>query len=150
MSEMVKTWKIIVMAISVPPLLLMLIAALLGDDISNLAFKRFGNALITGYTFSTGLLFINMFFYADSRQRPLAPLFGMLLATTFGAIITLWLLSQGELLLEANGSTRAQALSNVVRILVSLIALIMAIVVSGGGVFVAITSRPNRKLFEEE
>jgi len=91
-----------------------------------------------------------MFFYADSRQRPLAPLFGMLLATIFGAIITLWLLSQGELLLENNGSTRAQALSNVVRILVSLIALMMAIVVSVGGVFVAITSRPNRKLFEEE
>ncbi len=150
MSEMVKTWKVIVMAISVPPLLLMIIAALLGDDISNQAFKRFGNALITGYTFSAGLLFINMFFYADSRQRPLAPLFGMLLATIFGAIITLWLLSQGELLLENNGSTRAQALSNVVRILVSLIALMMAIIVSVGGVFVAITSRPNRKLFEEE
>lgn len=150
MSEMVKTWKVIVMAISVPPLLLMIIAALLGDDISNQAFKRFGNALITGYTFSAGLLFINMFFYADSRQRPLAPLFGMLLATIFGAMITLWLLSQGELLLENNGSTRAQALSNVVRILVSLIALMMAIVVSVGGVFVAITSRPNRKLFEEE
>lgn len=147
---MVKTWKVIVMAISVPPLLLMIIAALLGDDISNQAFKRFGNALITGYTFSAGLLFINMFFYADSRQRPLAPLFGMLLATIFGAIITLWLLSQGELLLEDNGSTRAQALSNVVRILVSLIALMMAIIVSVGGVFVAITSRPNRKLFEEE
>lgn len=150
MSEVAKTWKVIVMAISVPPLLLMIFAAILGDDISNQAFKRFGNALITGYTFSAGLLFINMFFYADSRQRPLAPLFGMLLATIFGAIITLWLLSQGELLLENNGSTRAQALSNVVRILVSLIALMMAIVVSVGGVFVAITSRPNRKLFEEE
>ena len=91
-----------------------------------------------------------MFFYADPRQRPLAPLFGMLLATIFGTIITLWLLSQGELLLEDNGSTRAQALSNIVRILVSLIALIMAVVVSVGGVIVAITSRPNRKLFEEE
>ncbi|MCS5534146.1 MAG: hypothetical protein NZ736_07815 [Candidatus Poseidoniaceae archaeon] len=150
MSEVSKTWKVIVMAISVPPLLLMIIGALLGDDISNLAFKRFGNALITGYTFSTGLLFINMFFYADSRQRPLAPLFGMLLATIFGTMITLWLLSQGDLLLEDNGSARAQALSNIVRILVSSLALIMAVVVSVGGVFVAITSRPNRNLFEEE
>ena len=150
MSEVAKTWKVIVMAISVPPLLLMIFAAILGDDISNQAFKRFGNALITGYTFSTGLLFINMFFYADSRQRPLAPLFGMLLATMFGTLITLWLLSQGDLLLEENGSVRAQALSNIVRILVSSLAMVMAVVVSVGGVFVAITSRPNRKLFEEE
>ena len=150
MSEVAKTWKVIVMAISVPPLLLMIFAAILGDDISNQAFKRFGNALITGYTFSTGLLFINMFFYADSRHRPLAPLFGMMLATIFGSIITVWLLSQGDLLLEENGSVRAQALSNIVRILVSLVALIMAVTVAVGGTFVAITSRPKRKLFEEE
>ena len=150
MSEVSKTWKIIIMAISAPPLLLMIIAVILGDDITSQSFKRFANALITGYTFGAGLLFINMFFYADSRHRPLAPLFGMMLATIFGSIITLWLLSQGDLLLEENGSVRAQALSNVVRILVSLWALIMAVAVAVGSTFVAITSRPKRKLFEEE
>tara|TARA_B110000438_G_scaffold16226_1_gene15247 strand:- start:6829 stop:7281 length:453 start_codon:yes stop_codon:yes gene_type:complete len=150
MSEVSKTWKIIIMAISAPPLLLMIIAVILGDDITSQSFKRFANALITGYTFGAGLLFINMFFYADSRHRPLAPLFGMMLATIFGSMITLWLLSQGDLLLEENGSVRAQALSNVVRILVSLLALIMAVAVAVGGTFVAITSRPKRKLFEEE
>jgi len=150
MSEVSKTWKIIIMAISAPPLLLMIVAVILGDDITSQSFKRFANALITGYTFGAGLLFINMFFYADSRHRPLAPLFGMMLATLFGSMITLWLLSQGDLLLEENGSVRAQALSNIVRILVSLVALIMAVAVAVGGTFVAITSRPNRKLFEEE
>mgnify|MGYP000935667234 FL=1 len=150
MSGVAKTWKVIVMAISVPPLLLMIIAALLGDDIGAQAFKRFGNALITGYTFSAGILAINMFFYADSRKRPLAPLFGMLLATIIGVMTTLWLLSQGELLLEDNGSAMAQAFSNLVRILVSTLAMMMAVIIAVGGVFVAITSRPNRKLFEEE
>ena len=150
MSEVSKTWKIILMAISAPPLLLMIIAVILGDDVTSQSFKRFANALITGYTFGAGLLFINMFFYADSRHRPLAPLFGMMLATIFGSMITLWLLSQGDLLLEENGSVRAQALSNIVRILVSLVALIMAIAVAVGGTFVAITSRPKRRLFEEE
>jgi hypothetical protein len=150
MSDVSKTWKIIIMAISAPSLLLMIIAVLMGDDITSQAFKRFGNALITGYTFSAGLLFINMFFYADSRHRPLAPLFGMMMATFLGSIITLWLLSQGDLLLEENGSVRAQALSNIVRILVSLVALIIAVAVALGGTFVAITSRPKRKLFEEE
>ena len=150
MSEVSKTWKIILMAISAPPLLLMIIAVILGDDVTSQSFKRFANALITGYTFGAGLLFINMFFYADSRHRPLAPLFGMMLATIFGSMITLWLLSQGDLLLEENGSARAQALSNIVRILVSLMALIMAVAVAVGGTFVAITSRPKRRLFEEE
>ena len=150
MSEVSKTWKIIIMAISAPPLLLMIIAVILGDDVTSQSFKRFANALITGYTFGAGLLFINMFFYADSRHRPLAPLFGMMLATIFGSMITLWLLSQGDLLLEENGSVRAQALSNIVRILVSLVALIMAVAVAVGGTFVAITSRPKRRLFEEE
>ena len=150
MSEVSKTWKIIIMAISAPPLLLMIVAVILGDDITSQSFKRFANALITGYTFGAGLLFINMFFYADSRHRPLAPLFGMMLATIFGSMITLWLLSQGDLLLEENGSVRAQALSNIVRTLVSLVALIMAVAVVVGGTFVAITSRPKRKLFEEE
>ncbi|MBT5254888.1 MAG: hypothetical protein HOL72_03900 [Euryarchaeota archaeon] len=150
MSEIAKTWKVIVMAISVPPLLLMIIAALLGDDIGSQAFKRFGNALITGYTFCAGILSINMFFYADSRKRPLAPLFGMLFATLFGAMVTLWLLSQGDLLLEENGSAMAQAFSNLVRILVSTLAMGMAVIITVGGVFVAITSRPKRKLFEEE
>jgi hypothetical protein len=126
MSEVSKTWKIIIMAISAPPLLLMIIAVILGDEITGQSFKRFANALITGYTFSTGL------------------------ATIFGSLITLWLLSQGDLLLEENGSVRAQALSNIVRILVSLVALIMAVAVAVGGTFVAITSRPKRRLFEEE
>ena len=150
MSEVSKTWRIIIMAISAPPLLLMIIAVILGDEVTGQSFKRFANALITGYTFSAGLLFINMFFYADSRHRPLAPLFGMMLATISGSMITLWLLSQGDLLLEENGSVRAQALSNIVRILVSLVALIMAVAVAVGGTFVAITSRPKRRLFEEE
>lgn len=150
MNKQSKSWKVIIMAICFPPLLLMLIAVFLGDDITNQAFKRFANAVITGYTFSAGLLLVNMFFYADSRQRPLAPLFGMLFATLCGALITLWLLSQGDLLLEENGSARAQALSNLVRILVSSMALIMALAVSVGGAFVAITSKPNSELFEEE
>ena len=91
-----------------------------------------------------------MFFYADSRKRPMAPLFGMALATLIGAMVTMWLLSQGDLLLEANGSAMAQGFSNLVRILVSTLAMMMAVVITVGGLFVAITSRPKRNLFEEE
>ena len=93
----------------------------------------------------------NLFFYADSRQRPLAPLFGMLSAAVMGVVVTVLLLNQGPLLMEDNGSIRAQILYNVVHMFVSAGAILLALALSLGFTFSTITAqKPRRTVFEEE
>ena len=98
-----------------------------------------------------GILLIgNLFFYADSRHRPLAPLVGMVFALSVGLIISWILISYENLLLEANSGLRAQMLSNVVRLLVSVTAMGLASILAIGTTFALITGRPRRELFIEE
>ena len=98
-----------------------------------------------------GLILIgNLFFYADSRHRPSAPFVGMAFALAIGILIAWTLISQDDLLLEANSGLRAQMLSNVVHLLVSGTAMMVASLFAVGFTFAAITGRERRILFEEE
>ena len=73
------------------------------------------------------------------------------MSRAFGAGLTVFFLSQGELLMEDNGSVRAQALSNIVRFGTTIIGLAMAAVVVFGTLFSSLMSGPKRSItFEEE
>ena len=150
MKQEGSAWKLLVLAASLPILVLVAINVSLGDDFHPDSFKRFGNALLTSYVVVGILLIGNLFFYADSRHRPLAPLVGMVFALSVGLLISWILISYENLLLEANSGLRAQMLSNVVRLLVSVTAMGLASILAIGTTFALITGRPRRELFIEE
>ncbi|MAK96817.1 MAG: hypothetical protein CL996_04895 [Euryarchaeota archaeon] len=150
MRQQGSSWKLLVLAASLPILVLVAINVSLGDDFHPDSFKRFGNALLTSYVVVGILLIGNLFFYADSRHRPLAPLVGMVFALSVGLLISWILISYENLLLEANSGLRAQMLSNVVRLLVSVTAMGLASILAIGTTFALITGRPRRELFIEE
>ena len=150
MRQQGSSWKLLVLAASLPILVLVAINVSLGDDFHPDSFKRFGNALLTSYVVVGILLIGNLFFYADSRHRPLAPLVGMVFALSVGLLISWILISYEKLLLEANSGLRAQMLSNVVRLLVSVTAMGLASILAIGTTFALITGRPRRELFFEE
>ena len=150
MRQQGSSWKLLVLAASLPILVLVAINVSLGDDFHPDSFKRFGNALLTSYVVVGILLIGNLFFYADSRHRPLAPLVGMVFALSVGLLISWILISYENLLLEANSGLRAQMLSNVVRFLVSVTAMGLASILAIGTTFALITGRPRRELFFEE
>ena len=132
MKQQGSSWKLLVLAASLPILVLVAINVSLGDDFHPDSFKRFGNALLTSYVVVGILLIGNLFFYADSRHRPLAPLVGMVFALSVGLLISWILISYENLLLEANSGLRAQMLSNVVRLLVSVTAMGLASILAIG------------------
>ena len=150
MRQQGSSWKLLVLAASLPILVLVAINVSLGDDFHPDSFKRFGNALLTSYVVVGILLIGNLFFYADSRHRPLAPLVGMVFALSVGLLMSWILISYENLLLEANSGLRAQMLSNVVRLLVSVTAMGLASILAIGTTFALITGRPRRELFFEE
>ena len=150
MKQQGSSWKLLVLAASLPILVLVAINVSLGDDFHPDSFKRFGNALLTSYVVVGILLIGNLFFYADSRHRPLAPLVGMVFALSVGLLISWILISYENLLLEANSGLRAQMLSNVVRLLVSVTAMGLASILAIGTTFALIAGRPRRELFFEE
>ena len=122
----------------------------MGDKIHPESFKRFGNAILTSYVLMGVILIGNLFFYADSRHRPFAPFVGMMFAIAIGILIAWALISNDDLLLEANSGLRSQMLSNVVHMLVSGTAMLLAAVLAIGATFAMITGRERRVLFEEE
>ena len=74
----------------------------------------------------------------------------MMVASAVGILVTWSLVSYDDLLLEANSGMRAQVLSNVVRLLVSGTAMLLASILAIGLTFAAITGRRRRVLFLEE
>ena len=150
MNESNASWKLLAMAAMLPILVLVAIDISMGGGYADEDFKRFGNALLTSYVAMGILLMGNLFFYADSRHRPLAPFVGMVLAIAVGVIITWALVSNDDLLLEANSGLRSQVLSNIVHLLVSGTAMALAALLAVGATFAAITGRPKMVLFEEE
>tara|TARA_B110001452_G_scaffold267046_1_gene275541 strand:+ start:203 stop:658 length:456 start_codon:yes stop_codon:yes gene_type:complete len=150
MNESRSSLKLLVLAAILPILVLVTINLSIGDDYHSESFKRFGNALLTSYILMGILLMGNLFFYADSRHRPLAPLFGMIVAIGIGVLVTWALISNDDLLLEANSGLRAQILSNIVHLLVSATAMILAAVLALGAMFAMITGRKRPILFDEE
>ncbi len=150
MRESNASWKLLILAGLLPILVLVAIVVSLGGEYPPEAFKRFGNALLTSYVVMGVLLLGNLFFYADSRHRPFAPFVGMMVAIAVGILVTWSLVSYDDLLLEANSGMRAQVLSNVVRLLVSGTAMLLASILAIGLTFAAITGRKRRVLFLEE
>ena len=150
MSKPNASWIILGLAAILPILVLVAIDISLGDDIHPESFKRFGNAVLTSYVLMGIVLMGNLFFYADSRHRPLAPFVGMMFAVGVGIIISWSLVSYDDLLLEANSGLRAQMLSNIVHLLVSGTAMLLASILALGMTFATITGRKRRVLFEEE
>ena len=150
MREPNASWKLLTLAAILPVLVLVTINLSLGDSSHPESFKRFGNALLTSYVIMGVILLGNLFFYADSRHRPFAPLVGMFVAIGIGVLISWALVSNDDLLLEANSGLRSQMLSNIVHLLVSTAAMLLAAMLAFGATFAMITGRERRVLFEEE
>lgn len=150
MRQATSSWRLLVLAALLPILVLVAIDVSLDYDSHPESFKRFGNAVLTSYIIVGLVLIGNLFFYADSRHRPSAPFVGMFFALGIGMLIAWALISQDDLLLEANSGLRAQMLSNVVHLLVSGTAMLVASILAVGFTFAAITGRERRILFEEE
>ena len=150
MREPNASWKLLTLAAILPVLVLVTINLSIGDSSHTESFKRFGNALLTSYVLMGVILLGNLFFYADSRHRPFAPLVGMLVAIGIGVLISWALVSNDDLLLEANSGLRSQMLSNIVHLLVSTAAMLLAALLAFGATFAMITGRERRVLFEEE
>ena len=126
-------------------------ASLATDDPTGGMLVRFVNAALTSFTLASFMLMVLLLVYGDRRKRPVAPLLGMLGAGVLGAAVTAFFLSQGDLLMEANGSVRAQMLSNTVRFSTNLFALLLAMTICFGTLFAAVMNRGIRPLqFEEE
>ena len=150
MKENRASWKLLGLAALLPILVLVAIDVSMGDNIHPESFKRFGNALLTSYVLMGIALMGNLFFYADSRHKPLAPFVGMMVAVSIGVLISWALVSYDDLLLEANSGLRAQMLSNIVHLVVSGTAMFLAGILAVGATFAMITGRGRRVLFEEE
>lgn len=132
------------------PVLLILLAQSRMDHLnSSLAFKTFGNAVLTSYSLSSVLLLVALIAYGDSRKRPITPLLGMAVAAIVGTIVTYALTSMDDLLLVDNGSARAQILSNVLNFSTVGLGFILSLAFVGGLVFASLMNR-NIKRFEYE
>ena len=115
------------------------------------ALVRFANAMLTSFTLVSFMLMVTLISYGDARKRPIAPVLGMLLVVGVGVLLTLFFLSQGDLLMEDNGSVRAQALSNIIRFSTTAVGVGLAVLVVGGTLFASLMSGPSRTIhFEEE
>lgn len=153
-SSLSVTWRMIFLAFLLPPLLILALditfyGSFKGID-SGVSFTRFANATLTAYTLCSLFLLGNLFFYGESRNRPLAPLVGMVVATLLGISATVFFIGQGPMLLEDNGSVQAQAIYNIVHMFVSSGAILMSVCVALGITFSAITSQKPRSDFDLE
>ena len=150
MKQQEASWKLLILAALLPILVLVAIDVSLDNDFHSESFKRFGNAVLTSYVIMGLILIGNLFFYADSRHRPFAPFVGMIFALAVGILVAWALISNDDLLLEANSGLRAQMLSNIVHLLVGGTAMALASILAVGVTFAMITGRERRLLFEEE
>ena len=150
MKKPTASWKLLILAASLPILVLVSIDISMGNSSHHDSFKRFGNALLTSYVIMGLVLMGNLFFYADSRHRPFAPFVGMMFSLAIGILIAWALISNDDLLLEANSGLRAQLLSNVVHLIASGTAMVLASLLAVGMTFAMITGRERRLPFEEE
>ena len=122
-----------------------------GVDVLN---PRIANSVLTSFILVSTFLLGNMFFYGESRKRPLAPIFGMIIAVLIGVFATIFFINQGPMLLEGNGSVRAQLVYNIGHTIVSILALTLSLIITLGILFSTITHSlskiSNASFFEEE
>ena len=143
-------FKLLMWAI-VPSTLLLGLAAWSVNPPFQDALVRFVNSMLTSFTLFSLMLLFTLLVYGDRRKRPIAPLFGMVLSVAAGSALTYFFLSQGDLLMENNGSVRAQALSNIIRFATTLVAMLASVMVVAGSLFSSLMSAPPAPVvFEEE
>jgi hypothetical protein len=115
---------------------------------------RIANSTLTAFILASTFLLGNMYFYGESRDRPLAPLFAMVIAILVGFGTTIFFIEQGDILLEDNGSIIAQLVYNISHTIVSIFALMLAFGIAIGILFSSLTHSKSKineaKLSEEE
>jgi len=109
-----------------PTMVLVLLSGNSSYD-TELGLTRFLNAFLTSYTIASVFFVVNMFQYSKSRKEPTAPWVSMVYAAVLGIFVTFLLTSQGGLLMEENGSQRAQILYNIIHFIVTSMAILTAV-----------------------
>ena len=140
--------KIVLIGLAFPIILIAALDYSINGSIPNFAIDdlnpRVANSALTAFILASTVLLGNMFFYGESRNRPLAPIFAMIIAVSVGVLATIFFINQGPMLLEGNGSVRAQLVYNIAHTIVSLTALILSLMITLGLLFSAITHSPSK------
>lgn len=140
--------KIVLIGLVFPIILIAALDYSINGSIPNFAIDdlnpRVANSALTAFILASTVLLGNMFFYGESRNRPLAPIFAMIIAVSVGVLATIFFINQGPMLLEGNGSVRAQLVYNIAHTIVSLTALILSLMIALGVLFSAITHSPSK------
>ena len=140
--------KIVLIGLIFPIILVFAIDYSVNGTIQNFGIDqinpRIANSALTAYILASTVLLGNMFFYGESRKRPMAPIFAMIISVSVGVLATIFFINQGPMLLEGNGSVRAQMVYNVAHTIVSLSALILSLFIALGLLFSSITHGPTK------
>ena len=150
--------KVVAIGLAFPIILVAALDYSLNDSIPNFGIEelnpRVANSALTAFILASTVLLGNMFFYGESRNRPLAPIFAMVIAVLVGVLATIFFINQGPMLLEENGSVRAQLVYNIAHTIVSITALSLSLLITLGILFSVITHSPSKisksYLFVEE
>jgi len=147
-SEKKPSSKIVLIGLVFPIILIAALDYSINGSIPNFAIDdlnpRVANSALTAFILASTVLLGNMFFYGESRNRPLAPIFAMIIAVSVGVLATIFFINQGPMLLEGNGSVRAQLVYNIAHTIVSLTALILSLMMALGLLFSTITHSPSK------
>ena len=142
------TSKVVAIGLAFPIILVAALDYSLNDSIPNFGIEelnpRVANSALTAFILASTVLLGNMFFYGESRNRPLAPIFAMVIAVLVGVLATIFFINQGPMLLEENGSVRAQLVYNIAHTIVSITALSLSLLITLGILFSVITHSPSK------
>ena len=140
--------KVVAIGLAFPIILVAALDYSLNDSIPNFGIEelnpRVANSALTAFILASTVLLGNMFFYGESRNRPLAPIFAMVIAVLVGVLATIFFINQGPMLLEENGSVRAQLVYNIAHTIVSITALTLSLLITLGILFSVITHSPSK------
>jgi len=140
--------KVVAISLAFPIILVAALDYSLNDSIPNFGIEelnpRVANSALTAFILASTVLLGNMFFYGESRNRPLAPIFAMVIAVLVGVLATIFFINQGPMLLEENGSVRAQLVYNIAHTIVSITALTLSLLITLGILFSVITHSPSK------
>jgi len=142
------TSKVVAIGLAFPIILVAALDYSINDSIPNFGIEelnpRVANSALTAFILASTVLLGNMFFYGESRNRPLAPIFAMVIAVLVGVLATIFFINQGPMLLEENGSVRAQLVYNIAHTIVSITALSLSLLITLGILFSVITHSPSK------
>ena len=140
--------KVVAIGLAFPIILVAALDYSLNDSIPNFGIEelnpRVANSALTAFILASTVRLGNMFFYGESRNRPLAPIFAMVIAVLVGVLATIFFINQGPMLLEENGSVRAQLVYNIAHTIVSITALSLSLLITLGILFSVITHSPSK------